>query len=119
MARLQQNLSQLQTRGIRNLLIHGGIIDAEPVILPSVNLDMPDDDCFVISENDGLIEPTVDLGDEVQEGQVVARIWPPDRTGVNPIEYRARRDGLMSGRHFPGLVKPGDCIGMLAVLDDG
>ena len=107
----------IANRGIRNLLIHGGIIDAEPVTLPSVNLDMPDEDCFVISENDGLIEPTVDLGDEVQEGQVVARIWPLDRTGVNPIEYRARRDGLMSGRHFPGLVKPGDCIGIIAVVD--
>ena len=109
----------IANRGIRNLLIHCGIIDAEPVVLPSVNLDMPDGDCFVICEHDGLIEPAVDLGDEVQEGQLVARIWPLDRTGVNPIEYRARRGGLMSGRHFPGLVKPGDCIGILAVVDDG
>ncbi len=76
---------------------------------------MPDGDCFVFSEHDGLVEPLVDLGAEVAKGEAVARIWPVDRTGIDPVEYRARRDGLLTARHFPGLVKPGDCLAVVAV----
>ena len=108
----------IANKGIRNLLIHCGIVDAEPVVESTVNLDMPDGDCFVISEHDGLLEPAVDLGDEVSEGDVVARIWPLDRTGERPIEYHARRGGMLSGRHFPGLVKPGDCMGVVAEVQE-
>jgi N-alpha-acetyl-L-2,4-diaminobutyrate deacetylase len=58
----------------------------------------------------------VDLGAEVARGAVLARIWPVDRTGVEPVEYRAQRDGLLTARHFPGLAKPGDCLAVVAVL---
>ena len=108
----------IANKGVRNLLIHGGILDAQPVVEPTVNLDMPDEDCFVICEFDGLIEPAADLGDDVEKGDVIARVWPLDRTGVNPVDYCARRSGLLSGRHFPGLVKPGDCIAVIAVVED-
>ena len=37
-----------------------------------------------------------------------------DRTGVAPTAYHARRDGLLVARHFPGLVKAGDCMAVLA-----
>ncbi len=105
-------------KGLRNVLIHAGILEGVPVIEPSVNLDMPDGDCFVFSEHDGLIEPTADLGDEVDKGDIVARVWPVDRTGASPIEYRVRRRGLLVGRHFPGLVQMGDCMVVVAVLSD-
>ena len=105
-------------KGLRNVLIHAGILDSVPVIKKSVNLDMPDGDCFVFSEHDGLIEPAADLGDEVDKGDIVARVWPVDRTGVSPIEYRVRRKGLLAGRHFPGLVQMGDCMAVVAILSD-
>ena len=105
-------------KGLRNVLIHAGILDSVPVIEKSVNLDMPDGDCFVFSEHDGLIEPAADLGDEVDKGDIVARVWPVDRTGVSPIEYRVRRKGLLVGRHFPGLVQMGDCMAVVAILSD-
>jgi N-alpha-acetyl-L-2,4-diaminobutyrate deacetylase len=78
-------------------------------------LDMPDDDCFVFSQDDGMIEAVRDLGDEVKEGEVVARVWPTDRTGRPPVDYRARRSGIVASRHFPGLVKAGDCMAVVAV----
>ncbi len=102
-------------KGVRNFLIHAGIQVGEPEIAPSVNLDMPDGDCFVFSEHDGLIEPMADLGDVVEKGQVLARIWPVEHTGGDALEYRARRGGLLTARHFPGLVKPGDCLAVVAV----
>ena len=105
-------------KGIRNVLIHAGILKTEPDVGASVNLDTPDGDCFVFSNHDGLIEPTVDLGSIVDEGDVLARVWPLDRTGINPIEYRARRQGMLAGRHFPGLVKAGDFMAVIAVTDE-
>ena len=105
-------------KGIQNVLIHAGILKAEPDVGPSVNLDTPDGDCFVFSNHDGLIEPTVDLGSIVDEGDVLARVWPLDRTGINPIEYRARRQGMLAGRHFPGLVKAGDFMAVIAITDE-
>ena len=75
-------------------------------------------DCFVFSNHDGLIEPTVDLGSFVDEGDVLARVCSLDRTGINPIEYWARRQGMLAGRHFPGLVKAGDFMAVIAINDE-
>ena len=103
-------------KGLRNVLIHAGILRGEMEIAPSVRLDMPDGDCFVFSEQDGMCEPVVDLGQRVAKGDVLARIWPVDRTGVAPTELRAKRDGLLISRHFPGLIKAGDCAGVVGVV---
>jgi N-alpha-acetyl-L-2,4-diaminobutyrate deacetylase len=102
-------------KGVRNVLKHAGIMKGELEIAPSVMLDMPDDDCFVFSQDDGMIEAVLDLGEEVQEGEIVARVWPVDRTGRAPLDYRARRSGILASRHFPGLVKAGDCMAVIAV----
>ncbi|MGI9353499.1 MAG: N(2)-acetyl-L-2,4-diaminobutanoate deacetylase DoeB [Rhizobiaceae bacterium] len=102
-------------KGTRNLLIHAGILSGEPDHEPSIQLDMPDADCFTIAEVDGMIEAVIDLGEPVSSGQLLARIWAKDRTGSPPIEYFAKRSGILAGRHFPGLVKSGDCIAVIAL----
>ena len=107
---------RLAKKGVRNVLIHAGILNAEMEMEPTINLDMPDGECFVISEHDGLLEPVVDLGGEIKRNDVVAWVWPLDRTGVEPIAYRALRDGILAGRHFPGLVKSGDCMAVIAIV---
>jgi N2-acetyl-L-2,4-diaminobutanoate deacetylase len=103
-------------RGVRNLLIHAGVLSGDREDAPSTMLDMPDGDCFTFSEHDGLIEPCVDLGQRVEKGDVIARIWAADRTGGKPAEYRAKLSGLAAGRHFPGLVKMGDCLSVIAAV---
>jgi N-alpha-acetyl-L-2,4-diaminobutyrate deacetylase len=106
-------------RGLRNLLIHQGVLRGEPERVSSVRLDMPDGDCFVTSEHEGLVEPCVGLGDPVAKGDTVARIHDLTRTGVPAAEYRARRGGVLAGRHFPGRIGMGDCLGVVAeVIDD-
>jgi N-alpha-acetyl-L-2,4-diaminobutyrate deacetylase len=102
-------------RGVRNLLIHAGILKGQIERRKSVQLDMPDGNCFTFSESDGLIEPCIDLGQPVKKGDVIAKVWHADRTGVAPITYAAKLDGILAGRHFPGLVKAGDCIAVTAV----
>jgi N-alpha-acetyl-L-2,4-diaminobutyrate deacetylase len=103
-------------KGIRNVLIHAGILDDEINLAPSIDLDITDSDCFVFAEHDGLFEPMVDLGENVEEGGMVARIWPLDRTGVAPFDYRTHRSGIVAGRHFPGLVKAGDCMAVVGSI---
>jgi len=103
-------------KGIRNLLIHAGIFRGEMDVAPSINLDIPDGDCFVIAEHDGLIEPMVDLGESIEKGDLIARIWPADRTGIPPVDYLAQSSGIVAGRHFPGLVKAGDCMIVVATV---
>ncbi|QAX30626.1 N(2)-acetyl-L-2,4-diaminobutanoate deacetylase DoeB [Leisingera sp. NJS204] len=102
-------------KGLRNVLIHFGILQGEMQLEETVNLTMPDDDCFLFSEGDGLYEMMADLGETVAKGDLVARVWPLDRTGQRPVEYRARRAGLVISRHFPGLIKSGDCVAVVGV----
>ncbi len=59
----------------------------------------------------------VDLGEAVQEGQLIAQIYPIGRTGAAPAEIRARITGVLAARHLPGLVKPGDCVAVVGTVD--
>lgn len=105
-------------RGAMNLLKHAGIVAGEPDVQPSRWLDMPSADCFTFAQEDGLVEFRADLGDPVRAGDVIARIHPVGRTGLAPVEHRAALDGLLAARHFPGLIKPGDCLAVVALTED-
>jgi N-alpha-acetyl-L-2,4-diaminobutyrate deacetylase len=102
-------------RGVRNLLVHAGILDEAPEAAPTRWLDMPSGECFTFAEDAGLFEPVVDLGGTLAAGDVIARIHPVNRTGLAPVELRARLGGLVAARHVPGLVQPGDCAAVVAV----
>ena len=102
-------------RGVRNLLVHAGILRGSPERGPSTFLDMPDGDCYLASLHSGLVEFTVDLGATVRRGDLIARVHDVERTGGAVAEYRAARDGILSGRHFPGLVQTGDTLAMIGV----
>ncbi len=102
-------------RGIANVLRHAGTLIGELERAPSVMLDMPDGDCFVTSESNGLVEFCCDLGARVSAGQILARVHDIDRTGRAPTDYHAKIDGLLIGRHFPGLIAMGDFLAAVAV----
>lgn len=101
-------------RGVRNLLVEAGILRGEIEPAKSVMLDMPDADCFVASEHGGLLEMCRDLGERVERGEVLARVHDVLRTGAAPVEYRAKRSGILAARHFPGLVQSGDTLAVVA-----
>jgi N-alpha-acetyl-L-2,4-diaminobutyrate deacetylase len=103
-------------KGVRNVLRHAGIMSGRIELEQTIPLDMPDGDCFVFCEGDGMIEPVVDLGGKVSEGDVLARVWSTGRTGIAPEQYRAKRSGILMARHFPGLIKSGDCLAVVAAV---
>ena len=102
-------------KGVRNLLIHAGILKGDSETTPTINLNMPDGDCFVFSEHAGMFEPLVDLGQPINKGDAIARVWSCERNGEEPVVYHAKRSGILCGRHFPGLVQIGDFMAMVAV----
>jgi N-alpha-acetyl-L-2,4-diaminobutyrate deacetylase len=103
-------------RGVANVLKAAGVLKGALETAQTTWLDMPDGNCFSFAEDGGLIEPVFDLGDDVKSGEVVARIYPIGRTGAQPLEVKAKMDGILTARHFPGLVKSGDCVSVLAAV---
>jgi len=110
--------ARIALKGARNLLSHAGILNEKIQLEPTRILDMPDAECFAFAETEGMIEPMVDLGESVRKGEPLARIWPLDRTGVQPETVLAKRDGILAARHFPGLVGMGDCLAVVAVTSE-
>ncbi len=108
---------RIARRGAMNLLRHAGIVSGAIEESETRWLDMPSGECFSFAEEDGMIETMVDLGSPVEAGQVVARIHSTGRTGIAPHEIRAKLTGMLAARHFPGLVKSGDCVSVVATVD--
>ncbi|MFT4064477.1 N(2)-acetyl-L-2,4-diaminobutanoate deacetylase DoeB [Paraburkholderia sp.] len=109
-------------RGVRGFLQYARILQREEarngmsddVSRTTTLLDMPDGTCYTTSEHDGLLELCKDLGEMVERDEVIARIYDATRTGAAPVEYRARRGGMLAARHFPGLVRTGDTVAVVA-----
>lgn len=107
--------NEIAATGVHNFLVHAGIKKGNIIARDSIFLDMPDASCFITSEHEGLLEMCFNLGDRVEEGAVVARIYATNRTGVAPVEYHAAVGGLLAQRHFPGLIACGDALAVIAI----
>ncbi len=107
--------------GVRNLLAHFGIIDAAPVTReqlghpPTRHMHMPDPDCFITADDQGIYEPCMDLGSAVLAGEPVGRIHFPHKPMEPPIVTRAKRPGTLIGRTHKSLIEPGDVLAMIGV----
>jgi len=102
-------------RGVANVLRHCGIVNGAVEKQRTRWLDMPSGDCFSFAEEDGMIETMIDLGEPIQKGAVIARVHSTGRTGTAPQDIFAKMTGMLAARHFPGLVKAGDCVSVVAV----
>jgi N-alpha-acetyl-L-2,4-diaminobutyrate deacetylase len=102
-------------RGVMNVLAHAGVLQGHEAPPPaSRRMRQPDGRCFLIAETDGLVEPLLPLGADIRSGDAVLRIWPHGRTDARPVVMEAAMDGLLIGRRFPTLCRPGDCLAVLA-----
>jgi N-alpha-acetyl-L-2,4-diaminobutyrate deacetylase len=101
-------------RGIQNLIRHFGLIEGQALPLPTRLMHSPDASWFVIADDRGILELLVDRGAEVEAGQSIAQIHDVERPAQAPAVYVAGQAGVLIGRHAPGLIKPGDCLAVLA-----
>jgi len=109
---------EIAKRGVKNFLIHANILagDIEPPPTPTESLSMPDERSFVCCEHRGLVEPFFELGDVVKEGGLLARVHSIDRTATTPINYYAKRDGMVIIKHYPSLINIGDTLSVVAEI---
>jgi N-alpha-acetyl-L-2,4-diaminobutyrate deacetylase len=101
-------------KGVRNLLIHAGILQGDLDLAPTRMLSQDDDDCFHFTNYNGMVDFAVTLGQSVAKGDLIARIWDTEHTGTAPRNFYALMDGIIAARHHPGLVQSGDCLAVLA-----
>lgn len=105
---------EIARKGVRNVLIHSGIIQGKLEVAPTRHLSQTDNDCFHFAEIRGVVEFTIGLGDPIKKGDVLAKIWELRRIGCLPMVVRSKMDGLLAVRHTLGLVQLGDCLAVLA-----
>ncbi len=101
-------------RGVLNFLKHGGIMAGAPELQASIEIDTTQGDCFCFSEEDGLLELLVDLGEPIGAGENLALIWSTKRTWLAPHRVPSPTSGILAARHFSGLIKTGDCLAVVA-----
>ena len=88
--------AQIARKGVRNLLIHAGILQGQPVTAPSRMLSQDDDRCFHVTNHGGLVDFNVTLGDTV----AVAAMGRGDLVGHLQRLADAHGDGFLAGIHM-------------------
>jgi predicted deacylase len=67
-------------------------------------------DFYVYAPENGLFEPTVELGDMVKAGDLGGLIHYPDTPWRQPAEARFEHDGMVICKRTPGRTERGDCL---------
>ena len=104
-------------RGVRNFLQFSGVMaDSAPLPPPRGTrlVEVNSRDHYVYATDGGLLEPLVDLGSEVRQGDLAGQIHFVDNPARAPVPCFFRRAGMVvCQRHF-GRVERGDCVAHLA-----
>lgn len=111
------NSARIARRGAENILKHAGILPGSPTGSETTRIDTTDGACFHFAPCDGMLELLFDLGSEISNGQPFAHIWPVDRSGSAPLIITSTHSGILAARHFPGLIKAGDCLAVIATVE--
>jgi predicted deacylase len=104
-------------RGVRRVLRHVGSlpdIDVGDDPPPTRIMEVRGNDDYVYSPEYGLWEPLVDLGDDVEAGQVAAAVYSPQTPWREPVLTHFAQSGTVICRRVPSLVERGDCLFHLA-----
>ncbi|MEO8857238.1 MAG: succinylglutamate desuccinylase/aspartoacylase family protein [Burkholderiaceae bacterium] len=115
----RSSLAMLE-HGTRNYLRFSGVMasvpagaEAEPVRGTRL-VEVSSREHYVYAPEAGLLEPAVDLGAEVQMGELAGWVHFVDNPARPPVPCHFRRAGLViCQRHF-GRVERGDCVAHLA-----
>ena len=77
---------------------------------------MQDDACYHVSQDQGLLELKVDIGAQIQQGDLIASVHNRYRTGAAASHYYAGMSGIVLGRRHAPLTEIGDVIVVLATM---
>lgn len=102
--------------GLRRVLAGAGILPADPDTPPAPPTRWIDllPDGAVYTPARGLFEPIARLGQEVEEGDLIARIHPVEELARPSVPVVAHRTGVVAVLRRPPLVDLGDALYRLA-----
>ena len=107
------NCLEICFNGVARVLHKIGVLK-NPLAPPAEDttrmLHAPNFDYFTYARDIGLFEPEVELGDEVQKGDLAGRIHTPETPWQSPTEVFFDADGLVVCKRVPGRVERGDCL---------
>ena len=79
-------------------------------------MDMQSADNYIFAYKDGMFEPKVNLGDEVEDGQFAGYIWSLKEPWQKPHELHFNKGGVVFCKRTPALCEIGDTL--LFTLND-
>ena len=101
--------------GIRNILRHFGIMPQIDKTIPETRfMETPENGGYIMSPNAGLYEPLVELGEEVNEGQVIGLLHSLTEIDSPELEITSQIEGMLVTRAGRAPVKHWDTIAVIA-----
>jgi uncharacterized protein len=112
------NLAMLE-KGVRNFLQFSGVMAKPPQgaakpLRGTRLMEVSSREHYVYAREAGLLEPLVDLGAEVREGDLAGMIHFLDNPARAPEPCQFRRSGMVVCQRHLGRVERGDCVAHLA-----
>lgn len=105
-------------RGVRNVLVHLGLLEARHAAPRSHDqgmiLELAGPKAYVFATADGVFEPFHENGREVRAGEPAGRIHFTLDPARKPETLFYGTDGILYGRRHPGRVSPGNCCLVVA-----
>lgn len=100
--------------GVRNVLRFMGVLNEGVELRSSRMLEVRDGSFFVHATTDGLLEPHVQPGGEVWQGDTLACLVDLQNTAQEPQRIIVPRNAVLLALHHGGPVKAGQLIAILA-----
>lgn len=104
-------------QGLARALYAAGCLLEQPQapVPPTRFLELKGDEHYVYSTEVGLLEPLVELGDEVVKGEPAAAVHFPETPWREAITETFKGDGVVVCKRVPGRVERGDCLFHLGI----
>lgn len=106
--------------GIKNVLRHCGILPGEITRIDAARRSAPrlieasGLQEYIPSPRAGIWEPTVELGADVMQDDLLGRLHDFSAHSSQPIEIRAHRSGVVSNMYFPARIAKGTTLYSIA-----
>ncbi len=111
---------QLTQSGLRNVLVHFGVLEGKAVTRAERNLPptrwvqaLARDD-YLFAPESGIYETLLALGTDVAAGEPVGLIHFLERPDRQPTSVEAHAEGVLLATRGPSLVAQGDCVACIA-----
>lgn len=108
--------------GVDNLLVHFGVKEGkimtreEQGLSETEYIEVPDPNYYHIAMQEGIFEPFWEIGDQVENGQMLGQIHQVETPEEQPEPILAQRSGKVIGLRVPGQVKAGDSVVLLGQI---